>query len=109
MTVGRASATDAPQGPAVAIAVRDLGIGIPRRDQARIFQKFVRGADAMAASIKGSGIGLAMAQHIVSAHRGRILVESEPGRGSTFTIVIRRGARRAHPRSSKTSPTLRWG
>ncbi len=90
VTVGRASAADAPPGPAVAIAVRDFGIGIPRRDQARIFQKFVRGADAMAASIKGSGIGLAMAQHIVSAHRGRILVESEPGRGSTFTIVIGR-------------------
>jgi signal transduction histidine kinase len=90
VTVGGAASADAFPGPAVAIAVRDFGIGIPRRDQARIFQRFVRGADAMAAPIQGTGIGLAMVRHIVSAHRGRILIESEPGRGSTFTIVIGR-------------------
>jgi len=73
---------------AVAIAVRDHGLGIPRREHARIFQKFVRGADATSARIKGTGIGLAMAHHIVAAHRGRILLESEPGAGSTFTIEV---------------------
>jgi len=86
------AATPARPGsrPEVAVAVRDFGIGIPRLEQARLFQKFVRGAGATAAGIKGTGIGLAMAQHIVAAHGGRILVESEPNVGSTFTIVIER-------------------
>jgi len=88
VNVGAASPVVAPSGPAVAIDVCDVGIGIPRAEQARIFQKFVRGEGAITAHIKGTGIGLAMAQHIVSAHRGRILVDSEPGRGSTFTITL---------------------
>jgi signal transduction histidine kinase len=73
---------------AIAIAVRDHGIGIPRDEQQRIFQKFVRGSEATGARIKGTGIGLAIAQHVVSAHHGQITVASEPGHGSTFTIVL---------------------
>ncbi|HET9216586.1 MAG TPA: HAMP domain-containing sensor histidine kinase [Terriglobia bacterium] len=72
----------------LAIRIRDQGIGIPRSEQKRIFRKFVRGAEAKALSIKGTGIGLAMAHHIVSAHGGEIRVESEPGRGSTFMILL---------------------
>lgn len=53
-----------------------------------IFAKFRRGEQAMSRCIRGTGIGLAMASHIVKAHRGTIEVESEPGMGSTFTIVI---------------------
>jgi two-component system sensor histidine kinase SenX3 len=75
-------------GTRLAIRVRDQGIGIPASEQQKIFQKFVRGVQAKALSIKGTGIGLAMVQHIVSAHGGKIAVESEPGRGSTFTIVL---------------------
>jgi signal transduction histidine kinase len=104
VTVGEASAGQAPPKPAVAIEVRDFGIGVPRREQARIFEKFVRAEGATASRIKGTGIGLSMARHIVSAHRGRILVDSEPGRGSAFTIVIGRSPSCASW-SSKTSPT----
>jgi len=80
-----------PADRAIAISVRDRGIGIAAHDQQRIFQRFVRGADATSTRIRGTGIGLAVVQHVVSAHRGRIDVASELGHGSTFTIVIERG------------------
>ncbi len=72
----------------VAIRVRDRGLGIPPAEQKEILRKFVRGSAAGRAGVKGTGIGLTMAQHIVRAHHGRLLVESAPGEGSTFTIVI---------------------
>jgi signal transduction histidine kinase len=75
-------------GNRVAIAVHDRGIGIAPRDQKKIFKKFVRAEAAKSAGIKGTGIGLTMAHQIVLAHRGRIVVESRAGAGSTFTIVL---------------------
>ena len=72
----------------VLIAVRDHGIGIPPHEQAQIFTKFHRGEQARTRGIKGTGIGLAMVDEIVKAHHGRIDVQSEPGKGSTFTIVL---------------------
>jgi len=72
----------------VAISVRDHGMGIPASEQKAIFRKFVRGSAAVAGNVKGSGVGLAMVRHIVSAHGGRIRVESEPGHGSTFTLFL---------------------
>jgi two-component system phosphate regulon sensor histidine kinase PhoR len=72
----------------VTICVRDHGIGISAADQKRIFQKFVRLPSAASQGVKGSGIGLAMVQHIVAAHRGRVLVASVEHEGSTFTIAL---------------------
>lgn len=72
----------------VSIAVRDRGLGIPRAEQAQVFSKFVRGAAARIHGIKGTGIGLAMVQQIIQAHGGAVRLESEPGAGSTFTIVL---------------------
>jgi signal transduction histidine kinase len=72
----------------VAIQVRDEGLGITAAERRAIFRKFVRGSAAGAANVKGSGVGLAMVRHIVAAHHGEIRVESEPGRGSTFTILL---------------------
>lgn len=72
----------------VSISVRDHGIGIPAGDETRIFEKFVRLAAATSGGIKGSGIGLAMAQHIVAAHGGTLRVKSVEHEGSTFTIVL---------------------
>jgi signal transduction histidine kinase len=68
------------------IAVRDRGLGIPHDEQRRIFDKFVRGSTAR--DVRGTGVGLAMARQIVVAHGGEITVVSEPGQGSTFTIVL---------------------
>lgn len=72
----------------VEIGVRDRGIGVPAEEQREIFRQFVRGRDARIRGIKGTGIGLAMVRHIVHGHGGRITLDSAPGRGSTFTIVL---------------------
>ena len=70
-------------------------MGIPPAEQRTIFEKFVRGSAAVAAQVKGTGVGLSMVRHIVRAHGGRIRVQSAPGEGSTFTIDVlqRRGDR----------------
>jgi len=71
-----------------AISVRDRGMGIDPREQRQIFQKFVRGAAAKKAGIKGTGIGLSMVRQIVDACGGEIRLESAAGEGSTFTILL---------------------
>jgi signal transduction histidine kinase len=70
------------------LRVRDQGLGIADEERAQIFRKFVRGASSKASGAKGTGIGLSMVDHIVRGHRGRVSVESGPGPGSTFTIVL---------------------
>jgi signal transduction histidine kinase len=72
----------------VAISVRDEGPGIAPADRHRIFQKFVRGAGARESGVKGTGVGLAMVDRIVHAHAGEMRLESEPGRGCTFTMLL---------------------
>jgi signal transduction histidine kinase len=72
----------------VAISVRDRGMGIEPREQREVFQKFVRGAAAKKAGIKGTGIGLSMVRQIVDACGGEIRLESVAGEGSTFTILF---------------------
>jgi signal transduction histidine kinase len=76
------------EGPHLAVRVRDRGLGIPVEEQPQIFGKFVRGAAAKASNITGTGLGLAMAREIVVAHGGRIALESAPGQGSTFTVLL---------------------
>jgi signal transduction histidine kinase len=72
----------------VAIRVRDRGAGIAASERKAIFRKFVRGTASVAGNVKGSGVGLAMVRHIVAAHGGVIKVASEPGQGSTFTMLL---------------------
>jgi signal transduction histidine kinase len=72
----------------VTVSVTDQGIGIPREEQAKIFDKFYRVSTGLVHDVKGSGLGLSLVKHIVKAHRGRVTIESEPGRGSTFTIYL---------------------
>ncbi len=73
---------------AVAIAVQDFGIGIKREDIPRVFERFYRGGDELTRTVKGSGLGLTLVREIVAAHRGKVHVESEPGRGSVFSIRL---------------------
>jgi signal transduction histidine kinase len=72
----------------VAIRVRDQGLGITESERRTIFKKFMRGSAAIAANVKGSGVGLAMVSHIVAAHGGEIIVASELGQGSMFTMLF---------------------
>jgi signal transduction histidine kinase len=80
--------TVAAAGGRVLIRVADGGTGIPPAEQARIFRKFYRGASARASTVTGTGVGLALVHHIVVAHGGRIRLDSDVGRGSTFTIDL---------------------
>ena len=70
------------------VDVVDHGIGIPPEEQARIFEKFHRVQSAETAGIAGTGLGLALALHVVEAHHGRIDLVSALGRGSTFSVRI---------------------
>jgi signal transduction histidine kinase len=72
----------------VKLEVVDHGIGIPEGEQPKIFEKFYRVGDPLVHNTKGSGLGLALVKHIVSAHGGDVSVDSSPGRGSKFTISI---------------------
>lgn len=72
----------------VAIRVHDHGTGIPAAEQKRIFERFFRGTSSASSKAKGTGIGLALVQHIVAAHGGVMRVESAPGSGSDFTIIL---------------------
>ena len=76
------------QNGSVRLDVVDHGIGIPRNEQAKIFDKFYRVCDPMQHETKGSGLGLSLVQHIVNAHGGEICVESTPGKGSKFTVTL---------------------
>ena len=70
------------------LEVEDHGVGIPRREQKRIFDRFYRVDSLLTRDTEGSGLGLSIAQRIVQAHDGWISVDSVPGRGSTFRIHL---------------------
>jgi len=72
----------------VKLEVADHGIGISRRDQSKIFEKFYRAGDPLVHNTKGSGLGLSLVRHITQAHGGDIAVESTPGKGSKFTLSL---------------------
>ncbi len=75
-------------GDEVVIEVQDNGVGIPRREQKRIFERFYRIDSLLTRETEGSGLGLSIAQRIVQAHRGKISIDSTPGKGSTFRLHL---------------------
>ncbi|MFC2083599.1 ATP-binding protein [Bacteroidota bacterium] len=72
----------------IVISVRDFGIGIKKEETDKIFDRFYRGGDELTRNVKGSGLGLTLVKQIIEAHKGTIVVESEPGKGSTFIIKL---------------------
>jgi signal transduction histidine kinase len=80
--------TASSEGANVSIGVTDSGPGVAPDEQATIFRKFTRGRAAVEGRVPGTGVGLAMVRRIAAAHGGEIRLASEPGHGSTFTLVL---------------------
>jgi two-component system sensor histidine kinase SenX3 len=79
-------------GRTVDLVVEDDGIGIPRRDLERVFERFYRVDRARSRETGGTGLGLAIVRHVANNHAGDVLVESTEGQGSTFTLRLPVGA-----------------
>ena len=72
----------------VEFSVEDTGIGIPKGDVDKVFQEFFRSDNALDQKVKGTGLGLSLVKKIIEAHKGKIWVESELGKGTKFTFTI---------------------
>jgi signal transduction histidine kinase/tetratricopeptide (TPR) repeat protein len=70
------------------LTVKDYGLGIPKAELPRVFDRFFRGGDELTRTVKGSGLGLTLVKQIVEAHGGTVGVESEHGKGSRFTLRL---------------------
>jgi signal transduction histidine kinase len=88
---GRITVGFGAAGSEVWVTVADTGIGMSPEVQERIFEKFYRAREARDVEAQGLGLGLSLVQELVVAHGGRIEVESAPGKGSTFRVVLPRG------------------
>jgi signal transduction histidine kinase len=86
--VKKLSITTVTRESDLSIEIADQGIGIPRAEQAKIFEKFYRVGNGLVHDVKGSGLGLSLVKHIVEAHKGTISVESEVDNGTRFTILL---------------------
>jgi len=76
------------RGENIEISVTDRGIGIARKDQERVFERFFRADKARSRATGGTGLGLAIGKHVTAAHGGRVTVRSVEGAGSTFTLWL---------------------
>jgi two-component system phosphate regulon sensor histidine kinase PhoR len=87
-TGGRVEVTASDDAETVMIEIADTGIGIPKVDQTRIFERFYRVDRARSRDLGGTGLGLSIVKHIVEAHEGKISVHSEMGKGTRFAILL---------------------
>ena len=84
----RISLSARAEGKWVGLSVEDNGVGIAPRDRKRIFERFYRVDNLLTRKTEGSGLGLAITKRIIEAHGGRIVVQSEVGKGSRFTLQL---------------------
>jgi PAS domain S-box-containing protein len=87
-------------------AVEDTGSGIPKEELPRVFERFHRVEGAKGRTNEGSGIGLALVQELIKIHGGHVTVESEVGKGSTFTVSIPTGKNHLPPDRISAERTL---
>ncbi|XOB41230.1 MAG: ATP-binding protein [Candidatus Nealsonbacteria bacterium] len=85
---GKVVVTLDSNGKEVIVSVKDSGVGIPEKQQERVFTKFFRGANVIKMETDGSGLGLFITKNIISSHDGRIWFESGPKKGTTFYFTI---------------------
>ena len=74
----------------ITVEVVDKGVGIPKRDHRRIFEKFFRSDDLLTREVEGTGLGLAFSRYIAKVHNGDIRVSSQPESGSVFTLQLKK-------------------
>jgi signal transduction histidine kinase len=79
---------DVPDGEVALHTVCDTGIGIPAAEHGRLFDRFYRASNARTSEIPGTGLGLAITKTIVDEHRGELAIDSQPGVGTTVTVVL---------------------
>ncbi len=79
-------------GGGVAVSVHNAGEGIPREHLPRLTERFYRADKSRSREMGGTGLGLAIVKHIVNRHRGRLIIESRPGEGATFTVYLPTGS-----------------
>ena len=72
----------------VAVVVADTGIGIPASEQRKVFERFYRVDKARSRETGGTGLGLSIVRHAAEYHGGTVLLESRPGEGSTFRLIL---------------------
>jgi signal transduction histidine kinase/tetratricopeptide (TPR) repeat protein len=72
----------------IVLEVSDKGIGMTQKEITKIFDRFYRAENKIVSKTRGSGLGLTLVKHIIDAHQGRIIVKSEPGKGSVFTVFL---------------------
>jgi two-component system phosphate regulon sensor histidine kinase PhoR len=93
----------------IVVAVEDHGIGIPKAEQARIFERFYKVDKARIRGGGGTGLGLSIAQHVIAGHGGRIWVESDEGEGSTFSFALPVSGRTLTDAATADSPSAGGG
>ncbi len=86
---GKVTVSCKKEGACAVVSVADEGPGIPKEHLGRLFERFYRVDRARSRDVGGTGLGLAIVKHIALAHGGAVFVESEPGKGSVFSIRIR--------------------
>jgi signal transduction histidine kinase len=101
--------TGEARGAFVALTVADRGVGIATQHQRRVFEQFVRLNESLVHDIKGAGLGLALVDHIVRAHGGRIELKSVPDEGSAFTILLPVAETVPAAHAERAAPALNTG
>ena len=87
-TGGQITVSVWPEEGFLRIRVKDNGIGVPEKDKGLLFNKFYRAQNAVRFQTEGSGLGLYFVKSIIDKHNGSLMVESEEGKGSAFTISL---------------------
>ena len=97
------------KGEFLMVSVSDDGIGVPSEDREKIFERFYRAGNRSEVNVPGTGLGLAIAREIVDKHGGKIWLESQLGKGSTFHFVLPVAGRETNESQRRGEPEIKGG